>query len=51
MLLENLLVKSFDPVHIKLGDFGLSTRYKTMSDNWLFERCGTFLYMAPEFSN
>lgn len=40
---QNILLKSRDPLHIKLSDFGLS---KATSDLQTF--CGTHLYAAPE---
>ncbi|KAK3669998.1 Protein kinase protein rad53 [Recurvomyces mirabilis] len=42
---ENLLLRSRDPVHIKLGDFGLS---KANED--LKTLCGTLTYLAPEIA-
>lgn len=42
---ENLLVQSRDPLHIKLGDFGLS---KANED--LKTLCGTLTYLPPEIA-
>ena len=40
---QNLLIKSRDPFHLKMGDFGLSKTSESLKT-----ACGTPLYMAPE---
>ncbi|KAH7160482.1 hypothetical protein B0J13DRAFT_128129 [Dactylonectria estremocensis] len=44
---DNIIVKSFDPVEVKLIDFGLSTITDT-DEAFLQTFCGTLLYCAPE---
>src|SRR5205814_6073652 len=44
---DNILIASFDPLIVKLSDFGLS---KCVNDEETFLKtfCGTLLYCAPE---
>ena len=42
---ENILVQSRDPMHIKLGDFGLSKASDTLRT-----MCGTLTYLPPELA-
>lgn len=45
---ENLILKEEnDKLHVKLIDFGLATYYDPNGD-YLFKRCGTPGYVAPE---
>lgn len=44
---DNILVKSRDPMIVKLSDFGLSKRIENDEDK-LKTFCGTLLYCAPE---
>ena len=46
---ENILISSFDPLLVKLSDFGLSCKFdKDYKTKLLTKKCGTILYMAPE---
>lgn len=44
---DNILVHSYDPLHVKLTDFGLSKMIENDDTN-LRTFCGTLLYCAPE---
>ena len=44
---DNILIKSRDPLVVKLTDFGLS-KVITNEDSFLKTFCGTLLYCAPE---
>lgn len=46
---ENILLKSEDSVECVIADFGLAEYYK--SEEYLFVRCGTPGYVAPEVIN
>lgn len=43
---DNILVSSFDPLHVKLSDFGLSKAVQ--EETFMKTFCGTLLYCAPE---
>lgn len=43
---DNILVKSHNPLIVKLSDFGLAKMIQEDSFNKTF--CGTMLYLAPE---
>ncbi|KAF8242812.1 kinase-like protein [Wilcoxina mikolae CBS 423.85] len=44
---ENIFVASLSPMHVKIGDFGISKRIQN-NDTALRTVCGTFHYTAPE---
>ncbi|RFU30040.1 hypothetical protein B7463_g6286, partial [Scytalidium lignicola] len=44
---DNILLQSYDPIHVKLTDFGLSKMIEG-DDTFLRTFCGTLLYCAPE---
>lgn len=47
---ENVLVSTKkDKLMIKIADFGLSTEFVKNHSKILTNKCGTLLYMAPEF--
>ncbi|KKZ67461.1 hypothetical protein EMCG_06837 [[Emmonsia] crescens] len=43
---DNILIQSFDPLCVKLSDFGLSK--VTQEESFMKTFCGTLLYCAPE---
>ncbi|KAG5296577.1 serine/threonine-protein kinase [Histoplasma ohiense] len=43
---DNILIQSFEPLHIKLSDFGLSK--VAQEESFMKTFCGTLLYCAPE---
>ncbi|PGH08859.1 CAMK protein kinase [Polytolypa hystricis UAMH7299] len=43
---DNILISSFDPLHVKLSDFGLSK--VVQEETFMKTFCGTLLYCAPE---
>ena len=43
---DNILIESFEPLRVKLSDFGLSKM--VMDQTFLKTFCGTLLYCAPE---
>ncbi|OAT03291.1 CAMK protein kinase [Blastomyces gilchristii SLH14081] len=43
---DNILIQSFDPLHVKLSDFGLSK--VAQEESFMKTFCGTLLYCAPE---
>lgn len=45
---DNILIHSFDPLHVKLTDFGLSKMVENSDETFLRTFCGTLLYCAPE---
>ena len=45
-----LLNNTNDFNSVKLADFGLSTEFSDQDTKMLSNKCGTILYMAPEFS-
>lgn len=44
---DNILLQAYDPIHVKLTDFGLSKMINS-EDTFLRTFCGTLLYCAPE---
>ena len=44
---DNILVKSLDPLEVKLSDFGLAKMIQN-DETFLKTFCGTMLYLAPE---
>lgn len=47
----NILINSIaDLKTVKIADFGLSTEFSNQDTKMLSNKCGTILYMAPEFS-
>jgi len=44
---DNILISSFDPLRVKLSDFGLS-KVVNNQETFLKTFCGTLLYCAPE---
>jgi serine/threonine protein kinase len=44
---DNILIQSYDPLHVKLTDFGLSKMVEE-KETFLRTFCGTLLYCAPE---
>ena len=44
---DNILIATFNPVHVKLTDFGLSKMINS-EETFLRTFCGTLLYCAPE---
>jgi serine/threonine protein kinase len=48
---ENILINDFQELQsIKIGDFGLSLQFDsgTFFHKTVSQRCGTYIYMAPE---
>ncbi|KAK2796197.1 hypothetical protein FQN52_000175 [Onygenales sp. PD_12] len=43
---DNILIQSYDPLHVKLSDFGLSK--VAQEESFMKTFCGTLLYCAPE---
>jgi len=43
---DNILLKSMDPLQVKISDFGLAKVFSTVSENTLYT--GSFLYASPE---
>jgi calcium-dependent protein kinase len=46
---ENILFKNLELAQIIIADFGLAT--KTDVDKYMFTRCGTPGFVAPEIAN
>jgi phosphorylase kinase gamma subunit len=47
---ENVLISlKKDKIIVKIADFGLSTEFVKNHSKILSNKCGTLLYMAPEF--
>ncbi|KAH8820375.1 kinase-like protein [Xylogone sp. PMI_703] len=44
---DNILLQNYDPIHVKLTDFGLSKMIEN-DNTFLTTFCGTLLYCAPE---
>ena len=45
-----LLNNENDLKTVKIADFGLSAEFSNQDSKMLSNKCGTVLYMAPEFS-
>lgn len=50
MLVNILLNSTSDYKTVKIVDFGLSAEFSNQDTKILSNKCGTILYMAPEFS-
>lgn len=48
--IENILIGNKKDLNtIKIADFGLSAAFETITSISLTQKCGTLVYMAPEF--